>query len=164
MGVLFAADEVRPGMATIVEDLRRRGLSVRIASGDRMEPVCKAAEEVGIAREALNWGTSPGEQTGRGSRRAPATNLGTQVARRAPAGLSFAGRQLHTGGRYTTVRIVSWMRFCCTSRVADRRNVLLKDEPLRYRTSKLGIRSFLAPSTWVPKFSGARLVNNRSSV
>lgn len=74
MGVLFAADTVRPGVATVVEDLKRRGLSVRIASGDRMEPVCKAAEEVGISREALDWSASPGELSGRGSRRAPARN------------------------------------------------------------------------------------------
>lgn len=62
IGMLFAADRVRPSASTVVADLRRRGLDVRVASGDRKEAVWAAAAAAGVPNEATSWAASPGEK------------------------------------------------------------------------------------------------------
>lgn len=60
IGLLFAADMVRPDAAAAVADLVRRGLTVGVASGDRKEAVWAAAAAAGVSREATSWGATPG--------------------------------------------------------------------------------------------------------
>lgn len=61
VGLLFAADSVRPAASDAVVSLTERGLSVRIASGDRREAVWAAAAAAGVPQEAASWGATPGE-------------------------------------------------------------------------------------------------------
>lgn len=61
VGLLFAADTVRPAATTAVADLARRGLNVRLASGDRKEAVLEAAVATGVAIDATSWGLTPGK-------------------------------------------------------------------------------------------------------
>lgn len=60
VGLLFAADTVRPAAGTAVTALARKGLTVRVASGDSKEAVWAAAAAIGLARENTNWGATPG--------------------------------------------------------------------------------------------------------
>ncbi|CAB1111114.1 unnamed protein product [Ectocarpus sp. CCAP 1310/34] len=60
VGLLFAADSIRPAASDAVASLSERGLSVRIASGDRREAVWAAAAAAGVPQEAASWGATPG--------------------------------------------------------------------------------------------------------
>ncbi|CAM9092214.1 unnamed protein product, partial [Hapterophycus canaliculatus] len=62
IGLLFAADEVRPTASVAVADLGRRGISVRVASGDRREAVWAAAAAAGVRKEATSWAATPGDK------------------------------------------------------------------------------------------------------
>lgn len=66
VGVLFAADSIRAAASDAVASLAERGLSVRIASGDRREAVWAAAAAAGVPQEAASWGATPGESRSRG--------------------------------------------------------------------------------------------------
>lgn len=61
IGMLFAADTVRPAAAAAVAALRQRGLGVRVASGDRKEAVWAAAAAAGVPKEATSWAATPGK-------------------------------------------------------------------------------------------------------
>jgi len=61
VGCLFAADTVRPAASAAVAALVQRGLSVRVASGDRREAVCSAAAAAGVPKSFTRWGATPGE-------------------------------------------------------------------------------------------------------
>lgn len=61
VGVLFAADTVRPAASAAVSSLTRRGINVLVASGDRREAVWAAAAAAGVPKESTSWGTTPGE-------------------------------------------------------------------------------------------------------
>lgn len=60
IGLLFAADTLRSAAAAAVIDLARRGLTVRVVSGDRREAVWAAATAAGVPREDTTWGATPG--------------------------------------------------------------------------------------------------------
>lgn len=60
VGLLFAADTVRPAACGAVAALARRGLKVMVASGDRREAVWAAAAAAGVPRESLSWAATPG--------------------------------------------------------------------------------------------------------
>lgn len=61
VGLLFSADAMRPAAATAVTDLARRGLNVRLASGDRKEAVLAAAVAAGVPTDNTSWGLTPGK-------------------------------------------------------------------------------------------------------
>ncbi len=61
VGCLFASDTVRPAASTAVAALAQRGLSVRVASGDRREAVWSAAAAAGVPKSDCRWGATPGE-------------------------------------------------------------------------------------------------------
>lgn len=64
VGLIFAADTVRPAASSALSDLRRRGLAIRVASGDRMEAVHHATAAAQVPRELIGWGMTPGEAVG----------------------------------------------------------------------------------------------------
>lgn len=61
VGLLFAADTVRPAASAAVSALARRGIDVLVASGDRKEAVWAAAAAAGVPMESTRWATTPGE-------------------------------------------------------------------------------------------------------
>lgn len=61
VGCLFAADTVRPAASAAVAALAQRGLSVRVASGDRREAVWSAAAAAGVPKSYTSWAATPGE-------------------------------------------------------------------------------------------------------
>ena len=61
VGLLFAADTVRPAASAAVSALARRGINVLVASGDRKEAVWAAAATAGVPKESTSWATTPGE-------------------------------------------------------------------------------------------------------
>lgn len=61
IGMLFAADTVRPAASAAVAALRQRGLDVKVASGDRKEAVWAAAAAARVPKEATSWAATPGE-------------------------------------------------------------------------------------------------------
>lgn len=63
VGLLFAADTVRPAAAKAIADLAKRGLKVVVASGDRKEAVWAAVATVGVPRDDTNWGMTPADKT-----------------------------------------------------------------------------------------------------
>lgn len=60
VGLLFSSDTVRPTAAAAVASLVQRGLTVRVASGDRREAVWTAAAAAGVPREDTTWAATPG--------------------------------------------------------------------------------------------------------
>lgn len=61
VGLLFSSDTVRPAAAAAVASLVQRGLTVRVASGDRREAVWTAAAAAGVPREDTTWAATPGK-------------------------------------------------------------------------------------------------------
>lgn len=61
VGLLFAADAVRPAASAAVSALAQRGIEVLVASGDRKEAVWAAAAAAGVPMESASWATTPGE-------------------------------------------------------------------------------------------------------
>lgn len=61
VGLLFAADAVRPAASAAVSALAQRGVNVLVASGDRKEAVWAAAAAAGVPKESTRWATTPGE-------------------------------------------------------------------------------------------------------
>lgn len=60
IGMLFAADTLRPAASAAVAALRQRGLDVKVVSGDRKEAVWAAAAAAGVPKEATSWAATPG--------------------------------------------------------------------------------------------------------
>lgn len=63
IGLLFAADTVRSAAPAAVGFLAKRGITVRVASGDRKEAVWAAAAAAGLRKEDSTWGVTPGMAT-----------------------------------------------------------------------------------------------------
>lgn len=61
VGLLFAADTLRPDASAAVSALAQRGLNVLVASGDRKEAVWAAAAAAGVPQESTNWAMTPGK-------------------------------------------------------------------------------------------------------
>lgn len=61
IGMLFAADTVRPAASAAVAALRQRGLDVKVVSGDRKEAVWAVAAAAMVPKEATSWEATPGE-------------------------------------------------------------------------------------------------------
>ncbi|CAM9610753.1 unnamed protein product [Pylaiella littoralis] len=59
IGMLFAADTLRPAASAAVAALRQRGLDVKVVSGDRKEAVWAAAAAAGVPKEATSWAATP---------------------------------------------------------------------------------------------------------
>ena len=60
VGLLFTSDTVRPAAAGAVASLIQRGLTVKVASGDRKEAVWRAAAAAGVPAADTTWGATPG--------------------------------------------------------------------------------------------------------